>query len=57
MKLHGVKKINAGANVKAAHGGYMSSKGNTQMTKKKEEDKMMAYGGGMGHKMKKKMKK
>jgi hypothetical protein len=48
-----IMKINAGASVKAAYGGYMSSKGNTPMAKKKEEDKVMKAGhGGMAHKKK-----
>lgn len=41
---------------KMAHGGYMSSKGNTQMTMKKEEDKMKAKSGGMAYKKKAKKK-
>ena len=41
-----------GTNVKAAHGGYMSSKGND----KEKEDKMMALWWGYGPQMKKKWK-
>jgi hypothetical protein len=42
--------------VKAKYGGYMSTAGNTAMTKKKEEDKMKAGHGGMAYKKKAKKK-
>ena len=42
--------------VKAKYGGYMSTAGNTAMTRKKDDDKMKAGHGGMASKKKAKKK-